>query len=210
MTRSSFLGPLPEAPRVILASASKTRRLLLGNAGIVVTCEAADIDEGAVKQTMRAAGASVAAIAESLARQKAARIAERHPDAVVIGADSMIECEGRSFDKPADAARAVAQLLDLAGRTHRLYSAAVAMRGSDILWREVDHAHLTMRAFDHAFAERYVAAIGDAALGSVGAYQLEGLGAQLFARVEGDFFTILGLPLLPLLEFLRGAGLIQR
>jgi septum formation protein len=122
----------------------------------------------------------------------------------------MIACGDMHFDKPADTDRAVAQLLELAGRTHRLLSAAVVLRDGEVLWREVDAARLTMRDFDRDFAERYVATIGEAATASVGAYQLEGLGAQLFLRVEGDFFTVLGLPLLPLLAFLRSQGAIAR
>ena len=204
------LGPGAGAPMLVLASASRTRRGMLANAGVLVECDAADIDEGAVKDEMRARGAPVAEIAGMLARLKAERVSLRHPGAIVVGADSMIECEGRHFDKPADAARAVAQLMALAGRTHKLYSAAVAMRDGKAIWDATDVALLTMRGFDPGFAQRYVATIGDAALGSVGAYQLEGLGAQLFERVEGDFFTILGLPLLPLLGFLRGQGVIAR
>jgi len=207
---TEMLGSGPGAPNLVLASASRTRRSMLANAGVPVECDAADIDEGAVKDEMRARGAPVAEIAGMLARLKAERVSLRHPGAIVVGADSMIECEGRHFDKPTDAARAVAQLMALAGRTHRLYSAAVAMRDGRPVWDATDVALLTMRGFDAGFARRYVSAIGDAALGSVGAYQLEGLGAQLFARVEGDFFTILGLPLLPLLDFLRAEGVIAR
>ena len=197
-------------PRLVLASASRTRRGMLANAGVEVECDAADLDEGAVKDEMRARGAPVAEIAARLAMLKAELVSRRHPGAIVIGADSMIECEGRHFDKPADRSRAVEQLLALSGRTHRLYSAAVAMRDGEAIWNETDVALLTMRGFDAGFARRYVEAIGDAATGSVGAYQLEGIGAQLFARVEGDFFTILGLPLLPLLEFLRGQDILAR
>jgi septum formation protein len=206
----SRLGPQPGAPRVILASASAIRRTMLANAGVDVVCEPAQVDEGAIKNEMRGRGALVDVIAETLAEHKARVISERHRDAIVIGADSMIACDGAHFDKPADAARAVDQLLALAGRTHRLISAAVAMRGGARIWHAVDAAALTMRSFDRGYAERYVAAIGPAATASVGAYQLEGLGAQLFTRVEGDFFTVLGLPLLPLLEFLRSQGAIAR
>jgi septum formation protein len=210
MTTTLKLGPDTRAPRVILASASRIRRTMLANAGVDVVCEPAQVDEGIVKDAMRARGEGVDAIASALAELKAAAVSARHPDALVIGADSMIACGDVHFDKPADAGRAVDQLLDLAGRTHRLLSAAVAMRAGVRVWEKLDAAHLTMRPFDRDFAQRYVATIGDAATASVGAYQLEGLGAQLFTRVEGDFFTVLGLPLLPLLDFLRGQGVIAR
>src|SRR5690606_10859737 len=122
------------------------------------------------------------------------------------GADRMLACAGRWFGKPADRAAARAQLLALRGRTHDLVTAAVVLRDGTRLWQHVERASLTMRPVSDAFVESYLAALGDDAMRSVGAYQLEGLGAQLFARVEGDFFTILGLPLLPLLDFLRGHG----
>jgi septum formation protein len=210
MTRTSELGPDATAPRVILASASRIRRTMLANAGVDVVCEPAAVDEGVVKDAMRGRGEDVDAIAAALAGLKAAAVSARHPDALVIGADSMIACGDTHFDKPPDPARAVEQLLSLSGRTHRLLSAAVVMQGGVCVWQKVDAAHLTMRPFARGFAERYVATIGDAATASVGAYQLEGLGAQLFTRVEGDFFTVLGLPLLPLLDFLRSQGVIAR
>ena len=210
MTKAMKLGPEPKAPRVILASASRIRRTMLANAGVDVACETAGVDEAVVKDAMRARGESVDAIAAALAESKARAVSTRNPDALVIGADSMIACDDTHFDKPPDPERAVAQLLALAGRTHRLLSAAVVMRAGEVVWREVDAARLTMRPFGRDFAERYVATIGDAATASVGAYQLEGLGAQLFVRVEGDFFTVLGLPLLPLLGFLRSQGAIAR
>lgn len=204
------LGPEPGAPRVVLASQSRIRRTMLANAGVEVACEPAHVDEAELKNAMRAEGARVDAIAEALAELKATRVSRRHPGALVIGADSMIECGDVQFDKPPDPAHAVAQLLALAGRTHRLISAAVIVRDGARIWHVSDAARLTMRGFERAYAERYVATIGDAALSSVGAYQLEGLGAQLFTRVEGDFFTVLGLPLLPLLDFLRTHGVVAR
>lgn len=209
MTRTA-LGPEPGAPRVVLASQSRIRQTMLVNAGVEVACEPAHVDEAELKNAMRAEGARVDAIAEALAELKATRVSRRHPGALVIGADSMIECGDVQFDKPPDPAHAVAQLLALAGRTHRLISAAVIMRDGTRIWHVSDAARLTMRGFDRGYAERYVATIGDAAMSSVGAYQLEGLGAQLFTRVEGDFFTVLGLPLLPLLDFLRGHGVVAR
>lgn len=204
------LGPEPGAPRVVLASQSRIRRTMLANAGVEVACEPAHVDESELKNAMRAEGARVDAIAEALAELKATRVSRRHPGALVIGADSMIECGDVQFDKPPDPAHAVAQLLALAGRTHRLISAAVIVRDGARIWHVSDAARLTMRGFERDYAERYVATIGDAALSSVGAYQLEGLGAQLFTRVEGDFFTVLGLPLLPLLDFLRAHGVVAR
>jgi len=196
------------APRLILASGSKARAAMLDGAGVAVACDPADVDEGALKAAGRARGATVAATAEALAEAKARRVAQRHPGAFVLGADQMLACEGDWFDKPADRDRARAQLLRLRGRTHRLVSAAVIVRGAERLWHHTDTADLTMRPFSDAFLEWYLDACGEAVLHSVGAYHLEGLGAQLFDRVDGDFFTILGLPLLPVLGFLRDHGVL--
>ena len=207
---SARLAPGPGAPPVILASQSRARRALLEAAGVAHVVEPARVDEDEVKRAMHADGAPAAAIAERLAETKALRVSLRRPAALVIGCDQMLECGARDFDKPADRAAAAAQLAALAGRTHRLVSAAVVAQGGVRIWHAVDAASLTMRALSAEFIDAYLDAAGDAALASVGAYQLEGLGAQLFARVEGDYFTVLGLPLLPLLEFLRARGVLRR
>ncbi|TWA68575.1 septum formation protein [Azospirillum baldaniorum] len=195
-------------PAVVLASGSRTRAEMLERAAVRVTLAPAAVDEEEIKLAARAEGAPVEDVAEALAELKAQRVTRKHPGALVIGADQMLECEGRWFDKPADRDAARAQLQDLRGKTHRLVSCAVVIRDGERLWHHVDRAHLTMRPFSDAFLDSYLNAAGDDVLGSVGAYHLEGLGAQLFHRVDGDFFTILGLPLLPLLGFLRVHGVI--
>ncbi|QCO02655.1 Maf family protein [Azospirillum argentinense] len=195
-------------PTVVLASGSRTRAEMLERAGVRVTLAPAAVDEEEIKLAARAEGAPVEDVAEALAELKAQRVTRKHPGALVIGADQMLECEDRWFDKPADRDAARAQLQDLRGKTHRLVSCAVVIRDGERLWHHVDRARLTMRPFSDAFLDSYLNAAGDDVLGSVGAYHLEGLGAQLFHRVDGDFFTILGLPLLPLLGFLRVHGVI--
>jgi septum formation protein len=193
-------------PKLVLASGSRTRAAMLEQAGVTAILDKPLVDEDEVKAAGRAEGVSADIVAEALAELKAQRITRRHPGALVVGADQMLECEGRWFDKPADRAAARAQLLDLRGKTHRLVSCAVVVRNGERMWHQIDSARLTMRNFSEAFLDDYLDRVGDDVLHSVGAYQLEGLGAQLFHRVEGDFFTILGLPLLPLLGFLRVHG----
>nr|WP_211113303.1 nucleoside triphosphate pyrophosphatase [Azospirillum endophyticum] len=191
---------------MVLASGSRTRAAMLEQAGVTAILDKPLVDEDEVKAAGRAEGVSADIVAETLAELKAQRITRRHPGALVVGADQMLECEGRWFDKPADHAAARAQLLDLRGKTHRLVSCAVVVRDGERMWHRIDSARLTMRNFTEAFLDEYLDLVGDDVLHSVGAYQLEGLGAQLFHRIEGDFFTILGLPLLPLLGFLRVHG----
>lgn len=193
---------------LVLASASATRVRLLQAAGVAFTADPAALDEGVAKAALKERDATASEAAEALALLKAREVATRHPDALVLGADQMLECDGRWYDKPACGDDARRQLIALRGRRHTLASAVVAVRGGERLWECRDEAHLTMRPFSDAFLDDYLESAGAATFASVGAYQLEGLGAQLFARVEGDHFTILGLPLLPLLGFLRGRGML--
>jgi septum formation protein len=191
---------------IVLASASKIRRALLEAAGLSILVDPAAVDEAAVKDSYAGEGAGPGEIAEALAELKAMRISPRHPGLIVLGADQILDCEGQRFDKPEGLEGARAQLQALSGRRHRLISSLVALRDGQRLWHHTGEAVLTMRKFSDAFLESYLAAAGPAVLESVGAYQLEGRGAQLFTRIEGDYFTVLGLPLLPLLDFLRLQG----
>lgn len=191
---------------IILASGSATRRAMLDGAGVSFVVDTAPVDESAVKDAMRSETDNPARVAEVLAELKATRVSARHPGTIVIGADQMLDCDRVWFDKPADHAAARAQLTALRGKTHRLVSAVVAVRDGQRLWHHTDSARLTMRRFSDAFLDEYLDKAGAAVLSSVGAYQLEGLGAQLFMAVDGDHFTILGLPLLALLDFLRENG----
>lgn len=193
---------------LILASASPVRLSMLRAAGVGARSDPAGVDEDEVKASLRGAGATTASAAEALAELKAQKVSRRHPGGLVLGADQMLECEGNWLDKPGDIRAARAQLLTLRGRTHRLASSAVAVRDGARLWHHAEEATLTMRPFTDTFLEAYLAAGGPGILQSVGAYQLEGAGAQLFARIRGDYFAILGLPLLPLLDFLRAQGLL--
>lgn len=190
-------------PAIVLASASASRVALLRAAGVPFTSQPASIDEAAIKDSMRAAGATAAAVAESLAELKAKRISSRTPDDLVIGADQMLNQGADWFDKPEDRAGARRQLQALRGKTHILTSAVVVVEGGAAIWRHVASARLAMRNLSDGFIEDYLDGAGATVIHSVGAYQLEGMGAQLFDRIDGDYFCILGLPLLPLLGFLR-------
>ncbi len=196
----------PASPPLILASASTARRAVLAAAGLHFAVRPAAIDEAAIKEAARSEGLDASAAALRLANAKAAEIARQEPRALVIGADQILDCAGAWHDKPADLAAARRQLLALRGRPHELATAIVCHTGDRVLWQHLALPRLTMRAFSDAFLDAYLAAEGDRVLSSVGAYRLEALGVQLFESVEGDHATILGLPLLPLLEFLRTAG----
>lgn len=182
---------------------------MLEAAGLSFEVEIARVDEEAAKASLRAEGVRPRDQADALAELKALAVSRKR-SGFVIGADQMLAVEGETLDKPKDRAEARAHLMRLRGRTHELLTAAVVAREGAIIWRHVDTPKLRMRDFSDAFAEDYLARVGDAALKSVGAYQLEGLGAQLFDRVEGDYFSVLGLPLLPLLAFLREHGLAAK
>ena len=193
---------------IILASASAARKAMLARAGVCVTAVPAPIDEAACKRSLKAGGADAAQVADTLAEMKAIRLSRKYPNALVIAADQMLDCGGVWFDKPQDRDQAYAQLQALRNKRHTLISAAVVFKASGRLWGATDQAHLEMRLFTDAFLNAYLDQAGQAVLGSVGAYQLEGLGAQLFKKIDGDYFTVLGLPLLPLLGFLRDHGVL--
>jgi septum formation protein len=195
---------------LVLASGSATRAALLTQAGLLFERETPDIDERAVEAAFEDSGAGPDDVAAVLAEVKATEISRRRPGAVVIGADQTLSLGDERFHKPEDMEAARRQLLKLAGRTHQLHAAVVVAVDGVTEFRAVDTASLTMRSFTPAFVGHYLSVIGDRALGSVGAYQVEGYGIQLFEAIEGSHFTILGLPLLPLLAHLRDRGLLER
>jgi septum formation protein len=191
-------GPL------VLASRSAVRRTLLEAAGVPVEVYPADIDERSLETG--APSATPAAVAALLARQKALVVAGLRPARLVLGADQVLALDAKLFTKPADRAAARTQLRALSGRTHELHSAIAFVRDGAVVFEHVGTARLTMRSFSDRFLDAYLDAIGSAATASVGAYQIEGPGLQLFERIEGDYFTVLGLPLLAALDFLRRYG----
>lgn len=195
--------------RVVLASKSRARAALLKGAGVVFETRDAGVDETALKRDLAATGAGPRAVAEALAAAKAAA-ADPGDESLCLGADQTLDLDDDLLDKPPTVAEARAQLLRLRGRSHLLHSAVAASRGGRIVFRHVDTARLTMRPFTDAFLEAYLKEAGPAVLASVGAYQLEGPGAQLFEEVAGDYFTVLGLPLLPVLALLRETGALIR
>ena len=191
---------------LILASQSRARQALLANAGISLEAVAAEIDERALQQaSSRSAPGDIAAL---LARTKALSVSTRRPGNFVIGADQTLALGTRLFTKPNSRAQAAEQLRTLAGRSHQLHSAVAVVRDGKILFESADIARMTMRRLDEVEIGAYLNEAGAAVTSNVGAYQLEGLGVHLFERVEGDHFTILGLPLLPLLAFLRSERLL--
>lgn len=197
------------AGKLMLASASQSRRMLMQNAGLQFETEAAQIDERAAEAGLGGGPLSPDRLALELARIKALDVASRHSGALVVGCDQIMSLDEVVFHKPADMDEARRNLKTLRGRTHRLNSAVVLVRDGEVLWENVSIAELTMRDFSDGFLEGYLQRTADAVLKSVGCYQLEGEGIRLFNAVNGDYFTILGLPLLPLLEELRILGEID-
>nr|WP_316651001.1 Maf-like protein [uncultured Gellertiella sp.] len=194
---------------LVLASASPFRRQLMENAGLTFLTESARINERAIEAPLEAAGETPDAVAVALAIAKAVDVSSRYPGAVVIGSDQTLSQGQRVYHKPRDMAEAVEHLRSFSASTHRLNSAMVLVLDGDLLWQHVAHAEMTVRALSDDFITRHLQRVGTRALSSVGAYQLEGEGIHLFERIEGDYFTILGLPMLPLLNKLREMGLID-
>ena len=208
------MGLQKAEPVLVLASSSATRRTLLTRAGLSFEALPAAVDEAALKEACQAEAIPAEDAAIILAEAKAERIVRRVPDALVIGGDQLLVCKmedgtERWFDKPVDMQAARAQLQALRGKTHRLVTATVAWRNGARIWQDVTIPRLTMRSFSDTFLDAYLAAEGEALLGSVGAYRLEAMGVHLFSRVEGEHSAILGLPLIPLLGFLRQHGVID-
>lgn len=182
---------------------------MLEKAGISFIHEPANIDENTIKEEGRSKGYSGKQTALALAEEKARHVSLKRPDALVIGSDQILECQGYWFDKPTSRVEAFETLQKLRDRSHTLISAVVVTRDDTCFWRFVDTARLTMRPFSDEFLRRYLDKADDGILESVGAYRIEGMGIQLFSHIEGDHFTILGMPLLPLLEFLRGDRILE-
>ena len=193
---------------LVLASKSATRRAVLDGAGVAYEASGSGVDEDAAKAELLARGATPRDIAGALAEQKALAVSAGRSE-LVIGADQTLEFEGRLYDKVETVSAARDRLRALRGKPHDLHSAVVVARDGATVWRETESATLTMRDFSDAFLETYLAAEGEAALGSVGCYRLENLGVQLFSEIRGDYFTILGLPLMGLLDLLRREGVLR-
>ena len=195
--------------RIVLASGSRFRKAMLEAAGVDIDVMPAEIDERAVEQTLEGTGASPEDVAQVLAEAKALDVSERNPGRLVLGCDQTLSLGDELFHKPENMEDARRHLLKLSGRTHQLNSAAVLARNGETFWRHVGVAHLTMRKLEPAFIGRHLARVGPMPLNSVGAYQIEGERIQLFEKIDGDHFTIVGLPLLPLLKELRELGAID-
>lgn len=194
---------------IVLASGSPFRKKMLADAGLDFIQDRPQIDERAVEKAIEGSGLTPEDLASILAEAKALDVSQRHPGKIVIGTDQTLSLGDEVLHKPRDMEEARRRLLALSGKTHQLNSAIVLVRDGEVLWRHVGIARLTMRQLDPGFIGRHLSRVGDKALSSVGAYQIEGEGIQLFESIEGDHFTIVGLPLLPLLDQLRHLGAID-
>jgi septum formation protein len=192
--------------RIVLASQSAPRAAILAGAGLTFEAVASGVDEAPLKAASQAEGAAPRVVARRLAAAKAQAVSRTQPDAFVIGADQTLELDGALYDKVDSLAEARTRLQLLRGREHELHSALAVAKGGRVVWRFTESPRLTVRDFSDAWLDGYLARGGETLLGSVGCYLLEGEGAQLFERIWGDYFAVLGLPLLPLLGFLRGEG----
>jgi septum formation protein len=194
---------------IILASGSAFRKQLMHQAGLSFDVIPARIDERAIEEPLYNGGASVEQIADALAIAKASEVSHRSPGKYVVGSDQIMSMRGEIFHKSKTLEQARTQLLTMRGKTHRLSSAVSIVKNGETLWTHVATADMTFREYSEDFLDSYIERAGDAVLLSVGAYQFEGLGQQLFEKIEGDFFTILGLPMLPLLAALRNLEVID-
>ena len=199
---------MDKSHRIILASGSAIRRQILTDAGLDFEVIVKAVDEAAIKQAMLAEGTRIRDIADALAEAKSRRVSLSE-SGIVIGADQIMEMDGKLFDKPPTVEAARARLLEMRGKTHRLIGAVVICENGRPVWRHMSKTVLTVRDFSDEFLDDYIKAEGDVLTKSVGAYRFEGRGAQLFSKVDGDFFSILGLSLLPVLEYLRERGAIS-
>ncbi|KFI32905.1 septum formation protein Maf [Haematobacter missouriensis] len=193
---------------LVLASVSEIRSTLLRNAGVTFETVPARIDEVTIRAALEAEGAKPRDVADALAEFKARKVAEKRPEALVIGCDQVLECEGRIYGKPETRDAAKAQLLELRGRRHRLLSAAVVYEAAAPVWRQIGEVSLTMRTFSDDWLDGYVARNWESIRHAVGAYKLEEEGVRLFSRIEGDYFSVLGLPLVELLNYLAARKVI--
>ena len=193
---------------IILASGSASRRALLAGAGVEARSIKPNVDEETAKQAMRADGLSVRDQAMQLAEMKAVKVSRAEPG-LVIGGDQMLNLEGTAFDKPVDLIAAADHLRKLSGKSHTLETAIVIAENGEPVWRHLARPKLTVRTLSKSFIETYIESCGEPLLSTVGAYQLESMGAQIFSKIEGDYFSILGLPLLPLLDYFRVRGLLE-
>lgn len=193
---------------IILASGSEARRVMLDQAGVVFRMAAPKIDEDSVKASLINQGAGPRDIADALAELKAARISGQNPDAWVIGSDQVLELDGKLYSKPKDMTEARAQLSALSGKRHKLISAAVILHNGVPEWRHIGEVRLTMRPVSAAYIDDYLSRMGTGILATVGCYKLESEGVRLFSRIEGDYFSVLGMPLVEVLAYLTSRGAI--